>query len=105
MHLMGRYSALSHKASPSLSTRLVEVRGRQLRLMQGGRATGDAALSVDELLEDVRRSADLNPEAARAAAVELVTILTVRAAAGSAASRGGLAPWQKRKVDRYMREH
>lgn len=43
-------------------------------------------------------------EAACAAALRLVTHLTPPAAAEPMAARGGLAPWQKRKVDRYMRE-
>jgi AraC family transcriptional regulator len=61
--------------------------------------------SADELLDDVRRALERNPEAARAAAVRLVTLLTPSAATESACPRGGLAPWQKRKVDGYLRQH
>jgi AraC-like DNA-binding protein len=46
-----------------------------------------------------------NLEGARAAALRLLSLLTPRAAAESARSCGGLAPWQKRKVDCYLREH
>jgi AraC-like DNA-binding protein len=46
-----------------------------------------------------------NPEAAPAAVSQLVTFLTPSAAVEPAAARGGLAPWQKRKVDRYLREN
>jgi AraC family transcriptional regulator len=48
---------------------------------------------------------DRSPEGARAAALRLVLLLSPRAAAVSASSRGGLALWQKRKVDCYLREH
>jgi len=46
-----------------------------------------------------------NPEGARVAALRLVMLLTLRTAAESAGARGGLTPWQKRQVDRYLREH
>lgn len=55
------------------------------------------------LLEDVRRGLGRDPKAARAAAVRLVTLLTLSAAAEKAQPRGGLAPWQKSRVDRYLR--
>jgi len=60
---------------------------------------------VAGILEDVRRSMERNPEGARAAAERLVTLLARSAEAGFAVARGGLAPWQKRKIDRYLREH
>ena len=70
--------------------------------------TSLAALATDApcetaaaLIEDVRRGLARDPAAARAAAVRLVTLLTLSAAAEG--SRGGLAPWQKRRVDRYLR--
>jgi AraC-like DNA-binding protein len=62
-------------------------------------------LSTEELLNAVRYAMERNPEAARAAALRLVNLLTPPAAAESASVRGGLAPWQKRKVDRYLKEH
>jgi AraC-like DNA-binding protein len=62
--------------------------------------------SVEELVDDVRRAMERNPAAARAAALQLVTFLTPPPAGAEATgARGGLAPWQKRKVDRYLREH
>jgi AraC family transcriptional regulator len=57
------------------------------------------------ILDDVRRAMEQNPEDARAAALRLVALLTLPAEAESAGARGGLAPWQRRKVDRYLREH
>lgn len=57
------------------------------------------------LLEDVRRTLDRSPAAARDAALRLVTLLTEPAASEAEAARGGLAPWQMRKVERYLKEH
>jgi AraC family transcriptional regulator len=56
------------------------------------------------LLNDLRRAMAQNPQGAHPAAVRLVTLLTPPADAGQA-SKGGLAPWQKRKIDRYVRDH
>jgi AraC family transcriptional regulator len=61
--------------------------------------------SADQLLDDLRRAMERNPEATRAAVAQLVTFLTPSAAVEPATARGGLAPWQKRKVDRYLREN
>jgi AraC family transcriptional regulator len=62
--------------------------------------SGEAARVLDE----VRRAMERNPEGARVAALRLVTLLTPPAASEWACTRGGLAPWQKRKVDRYLRQ-
>jgi AraC family transcriptional regulator len=69
---------------------------------QGNRHEG---FSVEELLDDVRRALECNLEATRAAVSQLVTFLGPAAAAEPASARGGLAPWQKRKVDRYLKEN
>jgi AraC family transcriptional regulator len=58
-----------------------------------------------KLLDEVRRAMEQNPEAARATALRLVTALTLPAMPKSTGIAGGLAPWQGRKVDRYMREN
>jgi len=58
-----------------------------------------------EIIDDVRRALERNPEKAHALALRLVTLLTPPAEIASASARGGLAPWQKRKVDRYLSEH
>lgn len=60
---------------------------------------------IARILDDVRHAIQRNPDAARAAALQLVSVLTQPAQAESATARGGLAPWQKRKIDRYLNEH
>ena len=58
------------------------------------------------LLDEVRHAMERNQaDGARAAALRLVTLLTRTAEVGAASARGGLAPWQRRKIDRYVREH
>jgi AraC family transcriptional regulator len=68
---------------------------------------GDTKTSTEvaEILDEIRVEVDRSPEGARAAALRLVSLLTPRAAAVSAGSRGGLALWQKRKIDCYLREN
>jgi AraC family transcriptional regulator len=65
------------------------------------RFSAEAARTIDH----IRRAIERNPEGARAAALRLVTLLTRPTEAEPASARGGLAPWQQRKVDRYVREH
>ena len=60
---------------------------------------------VEELLDGVRRAMERNPEVACMAVLRLVRFLTPPAGVETTGARGGLAPWQKRKVDRYLREH
>jgi AraC family transcriptional regulator len=62
-------------------------------------------LAAAEILDDVRRAMEWNPDHAHALALRLVALLTPPAGVASAGARGGLAPWQKRKVDRYLSEH
>jgi hypothetical protein len=57
------------------------------------------------LFEEIRRAVDRNPNAAHAAALRVMTVLTESAAPQSAVIRGGLAPWQQRKIDRYLKGH
>ena len=59
---------------------------------------------VAAMLDDVRRRIGRDPEGARAAALRLVALLAAPGGDGPAPVRGGLAPWQKRKVDRYIRQ-
>src|SRR5258706_4263495 len=63
------------------------------------------AAEITLILDDIRRALERTPEGARPAALRLVRLLTPPVAARTAGVRGGLAPWQKRKVDRYLREH
>jgi AraC family transcriptional regulator len=55
------------------------------------------------MLDDVRRRIGRDPEGARAAALRLVTLLT-SPGGEPVPVRGGLAPWQKRKIDRYIQQ-
>lgn len=55
---------------------------------------------VEALLDDVRIP-ETDPVAAHSAALKLVRLL----APAAAAARARLAPWQKRKIDRYLRTH
>jgi transcriptional regulator GlxA family with amidase domain len=57
------------------------------------------------ILEEVRLAIGHDPEGARAAALRLVMFLAPPAAVEFNAASGGLAPWQMRKIDQYMREH
>jgi AraC family transcriptional regulator len=58
------------------------------------------------ILNDVRRAMEGNhPEGARAAALRLLTVLTEPVDSELVVNRGGLAPWQKRKLDLYLNEH
>ncbi len=63
---------------------------------------GPSAEAV-KLLDDLRLALERNAEGAHAAALRLVSLLTPPAE--PAWARGGLAPWQRRKVDRYVNEH
>lgn len=65
---------------------------------------GFAAEAVG-ILENVRKTIESDPVKARAAALRLVTFLTRSPESGTPSARGGLAPWQKRKVDRYLNEN
>ncbi len=70
------------------------------------RWSGEAPAEAIQILDDVRAAIKRNlPENARVAALRLVTCLTPPAEPERPVARGGLAPWQKRKVDLYLREH
>ncbi len=60
---------------------------------------------VTRILDDIRRAVLRNPEEARPAALRLVTLLASPENGERPSARGGLAPWQKRKIDRYVREN
>jgi AraC family transcriptional regulator len=69
------------------------------------RGRGGSSAEAAVLLDDVLDALERNPGGARATALWLVALLIPPAGAGSEGSRGGLAPRQKRKVERYLREH
>ena len=58
------------------------------------------------LLDEVRLAMEANqPAGARTAAARLVALLNRQAGVGATIARGGLAVWQQRKIDRYVRAH
>jgi AraC family transcriptional regulator len=63
------------------------------------------AAEAIKVLDDVRRMILRNPEAARAVALQFMRVLARQVDTDTPDIRGGLAPWQKRKVDRYLSEH
>jgi len=71
--------------------------------MLRSRASAGMPPSAATLLEDVRQMMERDPQGAHAAALHLVSLLARPENVGSTAPRGGLAPWQMRKVDRYLR--
>jgi AraC family transcriptional regulator len=62
------------------------------------------AARAADILDDIRREIT-RPERARRAALRLVQLLTRPSGDDAAGNRGGLAPWQARKVDQYLRAH
>jgi AraC family transcriptional regulator len=64
-----------------------------------------AGVSLEQLLDDVRRTMVADPASARSAALQLAMLLSAPRSSGGAIARGGLAPWQLRKIDRYLREN
>ena len=81
-----------------------QVPGRPSSWAQDTRRVGSPTEAA-RILETVRHAMEQNPEGARAAAVQLVALFTPLTEATFAAARGGLAPWQQRRTDRYVREH
>jgi AraC family transcriptional regulator len=55
------------------------------------------------ILDDIRQAVLRNPEEARPAALRLVTLLGSPENGEKPNARGGLAPWQQRKIDRHVR--
>jgi AraC-like DNA-binding protein len=60
---------------------------------------------VTKILDDIRRALLGNTEGGRLAALRLVTLMAPPANGERSNGRSGLAPWQKRKIDRYVREN
>jgi AraC family transcriptional regulator len=73
------------------------------RLEIGDRKDFSAAIPI---LNEVRRSLERNLlDGARMAAFRLAWLLAHAEPAEKLCARGGLAPWQRRKVEQYLREH
>lgn len=58
---------------------------------------------VTRILDSIRRTLFSNPEEARPAALRLVSLLAPAVNEKAPATRGGLAPWQKQKIERYVK--
>ena len=84
-----------------------ETRSAARRPSSSSEAREGTRMSVEaaEILDAVRAEMERSPEAARVAALRLVMLLTSGAGPESAGARGGLASWQKRKLDSYLREN
>ncbi len=88
-------------AVPSIAgPRLEAIPDHPLSMAARRRSMADAV----GILDDVRRRIGRDPEGARAAALRLVALLTPPGGGEPVPVRGGLAPWQKRKVDRYIQQ-
>jgi AraC family transcriptional regulator len=72
---------------------------------EGASGRRRADVSLEQLLDDVRRTMVVDPPSARSAALQLAMLLSAPRSSGRAIARGGLAPWQLRKIDRYLREN
>ena len=73
--------------------------------LEGAHGRRGADVSPEQLLDDVRRTMVADPASARSAALQLAMLLSVPPASGGTILRGGLAPWQLRKIDRYLKEN
>jgi len=62
------------------------------------------AAELLRMVEDLRQALETDPESASTLALRFLKRIAVFDTAASVSARGGLAPWQKRKVDRYLRE-
>jgi len=99
------------QAPPRADDGLMLARAEEASFAPQGAKEGFGArfglpLEAVTILEDVRRAMERNrPEGARIAALRLVSLLTPPPEAGPVCARGGLAPWQRRKIERYVREH
>ena len=58
-----------------------------------------------KVLAEFRAEVNRGPDRARAVDRRLLKLLTPGASAPFTGTRGGLASWQKREVDRYLKEH
>ena len=88
-------------AVPSTArARLEAVSGNPSSTTARRRSMADAV----GMLDDIRRRIERDPEGARAAALRIVTLLTLPTGGEPVPVRGGLAPWQERKVDRHIQQ-
>ncbi len=84
----------------------VAARSASLRLRPAAVSHCPAPLVAEaaEVLDDVRNALGRDLDDARIAALRLVRLLASPVLSRSGNARGGLAPWQKRKIDQYVGE-
>jgi|ERR1700722_14397 len=63
------------------------------------------AFELLQMLDDTRKDVETNPESAPNIVLRFLRRVVSRSETASACSRGALAPWQKRKIERYMRDN
>ena len=63
------------------------------------------ASELARMIEEMRLALSVEPERASKIALEFARRLVSSGAGEPAEARGGLAPWQKRRIDRYLNEH
>ena len=76
-----------------------DTKGFELRTS----APASFPFEATELLKNIQQMMERDQRGAHTAALRLVSLLTQPENPCSSAPRGGLAPWQMRKVDRYVR--
>jgi AraC family transcriptional regulator len=59
-------------------------------------------IEAAEILDDIRRTIEREPDTAHTAARRLVALLAPKTSEALTDGRGGMAPWQKRKLDQYL---
>ena len=57
------------------------------------------------MVEDLRQALETDPKSASRLALGILRRIAASDTAASSSARGCLAPWQKRKVDRYLKEN
>lgn len=70
----------------------------------GGFSDAARINAVTVALDEIHDAIERDPDAARVSALRLVGLLE-RRAAEPPANRGGLAPWQALRINRYIRQH
>lgn len=72
---------------------------------RGSNGSSRSMAEAMRILDDVRAALRCNPKDAREGARQLLTLLSESLVDEAAIVHGGLAPWQKRRIDRYLVEH
>src|SRR5690348_2037348 len=82
-----------------------EVSEKPADIMRKSNVVDLPATEVLRMVEDLRRALKASPERAPGLALEFLRRIASADATVSDAVHGGLAPWQVRKVDRYLKDN